>query len=87
MASTGVLAGGLMVAPAQAATVPSCVARGASVGIITTTAYATNGCGNARTFYFLWDRHVDGPCTTLQNGYTRTEKVAVTARFAGLSTC
>lgn len=86
LAAAGLLFGGLSVAPASAA-VPSCVATSVSYGTFTETAKATNNCSSSQRFYFLWDFHQDGGCSTLASGYWRSETVAITARFAGLASC
>lgn len=86
VAATGLLLGGVNVAPAAAA-VPSCVATSVSYGTFTETAKATNNCSGSHRFYFLWDFHQDGGCSTLSAGSWRSETVAISARFAGLASC
>ncbi|MGW8886685.1 hypothetical protein [Streptomyces sp. NPDC055749] len=86
VASVGLLLGGVNV-PTASAAVPSCVAKSVSYGTFTETAKATNNCAGSQSFYFLWDFHQDGGCSTLRSGYWRSETVAISARFAGLASC
>jgi hypothetical protein len=83
-----VLGGGTaMAAPAVKGPVPGCVATDTWNDFPWTYAKATNNCGSAQRFYFLWDRAVDGGCTTLNPGWWRSEGRLAQARFAGLDSC
>ncbi|MFR9796328.1 hypothetical protein ACL02U_10550 [Streptomyces sp. MS06] len=80
--------GGLAVAPASAASIPSCVSYSVSSGWVTTTAKVTNNCTHSIRVRFNWAYHVDGPCTTIGGyGGWRKETVAATASFQGVYYC
>src|SRR4051794_738091 len=77
------MAGVGMAAQAEAAAPAACVAKSSWSDFPKQMGRATNACAGAKTFYFRWDRAVDGGCNTLAAGWSRTEGRAYTARFAG----
>jgi hypothetical protein len=68
LAAATVVVGGLA-GPAEAtetrAAVPGCIYVSTWTSGAWTYARATNNCNNSYRFYFVWDRAVDGPCTTV----------------------
>ncbi|TJZ50292.1 hypothetical protein FCH28_23680 [Streptomyces piniterrae] len=93
LVASGAIFAGMGAAPASAASsgkvsAPSCVHLRTTSSWATTTTKATNNCSYSVRVYFKWDRHVDGPCTTIgAYGGWHKETVARTARFAGLGNC
>lgn len=77
----------LAVAPAEAASPPNCVSRSSWTDFPRAFAKARNGCDKKKTFYFMWDRAIDGGCTTYPVGGWQEEGRAYQARFAGLKNC
>ena len=86
LVAAGLSLGGAAPAAAQANT-PACVDSDTWTSGVWNYAKATNWCGSSKRFYFRWDRAVDGDCTTLANGYQRTEGRLYQARFAGFTDC
>ncbi|GAA2682778.1 MULTISPECIES: hypothetical protein [Actinosynnema] len=67
---------------------PTCVKVSSSKGIATQTGKATNNCGRSLNLKIIWAFGADGPCSTVANGKSITNKVAIQPRvFDGASTC
>jgi hypothetical protein len=67
---------------------PDCVAVWVTQGRITQTGHARNDCGYRMNLKIIWAHGVDGPCTSVNDGWTLTSQVAKAPRvFDGASTC
>jgi hypothetical protein len=90
LAAVTVAVGGLAV-PADAAVTraatPTCVEADTWTSGAWHWARATNYCGVSKRFYFVWDRAVDGSCTTLHNNYYRDEGRLYQAAFRRFQDC
>jgi hypothetical protein len=90
LAAATVVVGGLA-GPAEAtetrAAVPGCIYVSTWTSGAWTYARATNNCNSSYRFYFVWDRAVDGPCTTVSPGYWRQEGRLIQAAFRGFRDC
>lgn len=80
------MVGGLT-APAQAANPPNCVTATLWSASIYDYTRADNHCSSSQRFYFQWDYALDGWCSSLPSGYSRTESRGSQAIFRSFVSC